>query len=102
MAKENIDAEVINCHTIKPLDEKTILDSVKKTGVVVSAEEHQIFGGLGSAIAELLSQKMPVPQEFIGLHDQFGESGKPEELAAKYQLDSNSIIEAVKKVISRK
>ncbi|MFH1769523.1 MAG: transketolase family protein [Parcubacteria group bacterium] len=102
LSKENINATVINNHTIKPLDEQTIIDSAKKTGAVVTIEEHQIAGGLGSAIAELLSQHQPTPQEFIGMKDTFGESGTPEELYKHFGLDSESIKEAVKKVLSRK
>lgn len=99
---QGIFATVINVHTIKPLDEETIADEAKKAGAVVTVEEHQIAGGLGSAIAELLGQKAPVPIEFIGVHDQFGQSGTPAELIQHYKLDAPSIVEAVKKVISRK
>lgn len=102
LAKYGIDCEVINCHTVKPIDEKTIIDSVKKTGVAVSVEEHQISGGLGSAVAEVLSQNYPAPQEFVGIRDHFGESGAPEELIKAFGLDADSIKKAVKKVLSRK
>jgi transketolase len=97
-----LDLEIINCPTIKPLDEKTILTSVKKTKCLVTAEEHQIAGGLGSAISELLSQKLPLPIEMIGMKDSFGESGTPKELMAKYEMDANAIVKAVLKVIGRK
>lgn len=102
LAKDGIDCEVINCHTVKPIDEKTIIGSVKKTGAVVSVEEHQISGGLGSAVAEVLSKNHPAPQEFVGIQDHFGESGSPEELIKAFGLDADSIKKAVKKVLSRK
>jgi len=102
LAQKGISAEVINIHTIKPLDQEAILDSVSKTRCVVSAEEHQRFGGLGSAIAELLSQKLPVPQEFVAVNDSFGESGTPDELMKKYGLDVPNIIDAVERVLQRK
>ena len=97
-----IESEIINIHTIKPLDEAIIIKSAKKTGAVVSAEEHNFLGGLGESISRTLSLNHPVPQEFIATNDTFGESGTPSELMKKYRLDSNSIVEAVKKVISRK
>lgn len=99
---KNISVEVINSHTVKPLDVKTILASVKKTKAVVTVEEHQVAGGLGGAVAEMLSQEYPVPIEFIGVKDRFGESGNPEELLKAFGLDSTAIIKAVKKVIKRK
>jgi len=102
LAQKGISAEIINIHTIKPLDQEAVLDSVSKTRCVVSAEEHQRFGGLGSAIAELLSQKMPVPQEFVAVNDSFGESGTPDELMKKYGLDVPNIIDAVERVLQRK
>lgn len=102
LKKEGVSCEVINCSTIKPLDVKSILRSVKKTGCLVSAEEHQISGGLGSTISELLVQKYLVPQEFVGVKDTFGESGQPEELLSKYEIDSIAIVKAVRKVIRRK
>jgi transketolase len=97
-----IDAEIINIHTIKPLDEAAILKSVAKTGCVVSAEEHNRFGGLGDSIAQLLITKHLAPQEFIAVNDSFGESGKPSDLMKKYGLDAESIVKAVQKVIARK
>jgi transketolase len=97
-----ISAEVINIHTIKPLDGKSILTSVRKTGCAVSAEEHMRNGGLGDSIAQLLSLNMPAPLEMVAVNDQFGESGKPEELLKKYHLGPADIAEAVKKVIGRK
>src|SRR5690554_1704237 len=97
-----IDAEVINIHTIKPLDTEAILKSVEKTGCVVSCEEHQFNGGLNDAVSQLLSRSMPRPIEYIGVEDSFGESGTPEELMVKYKLKSDNIVEAAKKSISRK
>lgn len=102
LAKEGIDAEVINMHTIKPLDEKAILDSVGKTGCVVTAEEHMINGGLGDSVAQVLSRNNPSPQEYVGVNDTFGESGKPADLMKKYNISSANVIESAKKVISRK
>lgn len=89
--KEGIDAEVVHCPTIKPLDAVTILKSVKKTGAVVTAEEHQITGGLGGAVAELLGEHMPTPMRRIGVKDRFGESGKPEELLEHFGLTAKHI-----------
>ena len=102
LAKEGIDCEVINSHTVKPLDAETIISSAKKTGAVVSVEEHQVNGGLGSAIAECLAKNHPVPQEFIGVQDRFGESGNPDELIEAFGMGVGSIKEAIKKVIKRK
>ena len=97
-----VDAEIINIHTIKPLDEEAVLDSVSKTKCVVTAEEHQIIGGMGESIAGLLARKMPVPMEFVGVNDQFGESGTPMELMKKYGIDCDNIVESVKAVVKRK
>jgi len=102
LAKEKIDVEVINNHTIKPLDKKTILASAKKTKAVVTVEEHQIMGGMGSAVAEMLAENYSVPMEFIGMHDSFGESGTPDELLEKYGMKAKHIIRAIKKVLKRK
>ena len=102
LSKENIEAEVINSHTIKPLDIKTIVESAKKTGCAVTVEEHQIHGGLGSAVAEALAQKHPVPIEIIGMPDTFGESGSPKELLEKYGLTSAHIVKACKKSLKRR
>ena len=102
LSQEGIECTVINSHTVKPLDEKTIIESVQKTGAVVSVEEHQVNGGLGSAVAELLSKNYPVPQEFIGLQDRYGESGTAEELIEACGLGVSHIKEAVKKVLQRK
>jgi len=100
--KNGINPEIINIHTIKPLDEDIILKSVKKTGCLVSAEEHNIFGGLGESISRLLTSKAPYPQEFVGTNDTFGESGTPTELMNKYGLNMHSIYDAVTNVIKRK
>ena len=102
LAAEGVSCEVINIHTIKPLDEEAILDSVSKTRAVVVAEEHQRNGGLGDAIANLLAHKMPVPMEYVGVKDSFGESGKPSELLEKYGLGKKDVIWAVKDVLDRK
>jgi len=99
---QGISAEVINIHTIKPLDEDIILKSVKKTGCIVTAEEHNIIGGLGESVARTLSLKAPTPQEFVGTNDTFGESGTPAQLMEKYGLDANSVEKAAKKVMERK
>jgi transketolase len=99
---QGISADVINIHTIKPLDEDIILKSVAKTGCIVTAEEHNIIGGLGESVARTLALKTPTPQEFIGTNDTFGESGTPAQLMEKYGLNAISIVKAVKKVISRK
>ena len=102
LKRQKVSVEVINSHTIKPLDSATILRSVKKTGAVVTVEEHQAAGGLGGAVAEMLAQAYPVPMEFVGVKDRFGESGKPEELLKAFGLDSAAIERAVKKVLKRK
>ncbi len=99
---QGINAEVINIHTIKPLDTEIILNSVGKTHCVVTAEEHQINGGLGDSIAQLLSSKIPTPIEYVAVMDVFGQSGKPEKLMKHYGLDTPNIVEAAKRVISRK
>lgn len=102
LAEQGISAEIINIHTIKPLDDQAILKSVAKTKCIVTAEEHQMHGGLGDSVAQLLSRMHPTPQEFVAVNDSFGESGTPDELMTKYGLDTINIIEAAKKVISRK
>jgi transketolase len=102
LAAEGISAEVINIHTIKPLDEDAILKSVGKTGCIVTAEEHQMNGGLGDSVAQLLSRKHPAPLEMVAVDDSFGESGTPEELMTKYGIDTADIINSVKKVLKRK
>jgi transketolase len=102
LAAQGISAEVLNFHTIKPLDEEALLNSIRKTGALVSAEEHQMAGGLGESLAGVLARKHPAPQEFVAVNDSFGESGKPEELLEKYGLSSPAIVEAAKKVLKRK
>lgn len=102
LAREGISAEVIDAFCVKPLDEDTILASVASTGCVVAAEEHNVIGGLGSAIAEVLARKAPVPMEFIGVHDVFGKSGEFKELLEYFGLGSVAIVEAVKKVMARR
>ena len=97
-----ISAEIINIHTIKPIDEKAILDSLKKTGCVVTAEEHNRIGGLGDAVAQVLAVHLPSPQEYVAVNDSFGESGTPEQLMKKYGLEASNIVEAVQKVMARK
>ncbi|MFL2623522.1 MAG: transketolase family protein [Flavobacteriaceae bacterium] len=99
---KGISAEVINIHTIKPLDETAILKSVSKTGCIVTAEEHNYYGGLGESISRILGLNRPSPQEFIATNDTFGESGTPEQLMRKYGLDSMTIVQKVQKVITRK
>ncbi len=100
--QEGISAEVINIHTIKPLDDKAIIKSVTKTGCIVTAEEHNHLGGLGESVARALATQKPTPQEFVATNDTFGESGTPEQLMEKYGLNSVSIIKKVKAVIKRK
>ena len=97
-----ISAEVINMATVKPLDESIVLKSIKKTGCVVTAEEHNRFGGLGESIAQTLVTNNPVPQEFVAVNDSFGESGTPEQLMDKYGLNADAIVSAAQKVIKRK
>jgi transketolase len=97
-----ISTEIINIHTIKPLDEEAILKSVAKTGCVVTAEEHNRLGGLGDSVAQVLIKNRPAPQEYVAVDDSFGESGTPEQLMEKYKLNAPAIIEAVQKVIQRK
>ncbi|MDO6493017.1 MAG: transketolase family protein [Cellulophaga sp.] len=102
LESQGISAEVINMHTIKPLDANAIINSVKKTGCIVTAEEHNVLGGLGESVARVLATSQPTPQEFIGTNDTFGESGTPAQLMEKYGLDNKAIEKAVLKVIERK
>ena len=102
LAEKGIDVEIINIHTIKPLDTELVLRSVLKTKCVVTAEEHQRNGGLGDSIAQLLVRNMPVPVEMVAVNDEFGQSGTPDELLTRYHLDTPDIIEAVLRVIARK
>lgn len=102
LAAKGISAEVINIHTIKPLDSEAILKSIAKTKCLVTAEEHQRNGGLGDSVAQLLSMHQPTPQEFVAVNDSFGESGTPDELMTKYGLDTIDIVNATEKVLKRK
>lgn len=102
LAELGIDAEIINIHTIKPLDEEAILKSVAKTGCVVSCEEHNRLGGLGDSIAQLLVKNQPTPMEYVAVDDSFGESGTPDQLMKKYGLEADNIVEAVQRVMKRK
>lgn len=102
LAAEGISVELINIHTIKPLDEATVLESIRKTGCIVTAEEHQINGGLGDSIANVAARECPVPHEYVAVQDTFGESGTPTQLLEKYGLTKDNIIQKAKKTISRK
>lgn len=102
LAEKGISVELINMHTIKPLDEQAILSSLRKTKCVVTAEEHMRLGGLGDAVAQVLARELPSPQEYVAVNDSFGESGTPMELMTKYGIDTIHIVEAVQKVIARK
>ena len=102
LKENNISSEIINITTIKPLDESAILESIKKTKCAVTTEEHQILGGLGGSIAQLTAKQNPIPLEFIGVNDSFGESGKPMDLMKKYKIDRDSIFNAAMKVIKKK
>ncbi|MFM8243755.1 MAG: transketolase family protein [Crocinitomicaceae bacterium] len=102
LAENGISVELINMHTIKPLDEQAILRSLRKTKCVVTAEEHMRHGGLGDAVAQVLARELPSPQEYVAVNDSFGESGTPMELMTKYGIDTIHIVEAVQKVMARK
>lgn len=102
LAKENIHCDLINIHTIKPLDEAAVIASIQKTGCMVSAEEHQANGGLGDSVSQVASKYCPCPHEYVAVQDSFGESGKPMDLLTKYGLTPDAIVSAVKKAISRK
>ena len=102
LAAAGISAEVINIHTIKPLDVDAVLESANKTGCAVTAEEHQMHGGLGDSIAQTLALHRPTPLEMVAVNDSFGESGKPAELMTKYGIDAHNIVKAVNKVLKRK
>lgn len=102
LAEKGISAEIINIHTIKPLDEKAVLASADKTKCIVTAEEHMINGGLGDSIAQVISQNNPMPIEYVGVNDSFGESGTPEQLMEKYGLNAEAIVKAAEKAVGRK
>lgn len=102
LEKEGVGTMVINNHTIKPLDKETLIQAARECGAMVTVEEHQVAGGMGSAIAEMLAVNCPIPMEFVGVNDSFGESGKPEELLEKYGISKETIKEAARRVITRK
>jgi transketolase len=102
LEKEGISCDVINIHTIKPIDETAIIKSISKTKAIVTAEEHQRNGGLGDSVAQVAAKHFPCPHEYVAVNDSFGESGKPLELLKKYGLSSEAIVESVKKVLQRK
>ena len=102
LAEEGINTLVVNNHTIKPMDEKTIIEVAKKCRSIVTVEEHQVAGGLGGAVAEILAKHCPTPMAFIGMQDTFGESGSPSQLIEKYGMGINAIKEAVRKVIKKR
>jgi transketolase len=102
LAEKGIEVEIINIHTIKPLDAEAILNSARKTRCVVTAEEHQMNGGLGDSIAQLLALNLPTPMEMVAVNDSFGESGTPDELMAKYHIDTPDVVAAVERVLARK
>jgi transketolase len=102
LEEKGISVELINLHTVKPLDTEAIIKSAQKTRCVVTAEEHNIYGGLGDAVAQTLAKSIPTPIEYVGTHDTFGESGIPDELLKKYHLDTPDVVAAVEKVIARK
>jgi transketolase len=102
LESEGISVEVINIHTIKPLDEESILKSISKTGCIVTAEEHNKFGGLGESVARCLAENNPIPQEFVAVNDTFGESATPSQLMEKYNINDKAVVNAVMKVLKRK
>jgi len=102
LASRNVSVRVINLHTIKPLDREIIVKAARETGAIVTAEEHQVNGGLGGAVAEVLVQELPVPVEMVAVHDRFGQSGKPAELMAAFGLKEKDVIAAIERVLARK
>ena len=102
MAQKGVSVRVVNLHTIKPLDREIIVQAAKETGAIVTAEEHQVNGGLGGAVAEVIVQEHPVPIEMVAVHDRFGQSGKPAELMAAFGLKENDVIAAIERVLARK
>ena len=102
LAEQGIEADIVNIHTIKPLDVNAVLASVRKTGCAVSVEEHMLNNGLGDSVAQVLARNLPLPMEYVGVNDTFGESGTPDQLLEKYGLTASHIVDAVKKAISRK
>jgi transketolase len=102
LAKDGIECRVVNNHTIKPMDEAAVIAAARDCGAVVTAEEHQVAGGMGSRVAEMLAEKHPVPIEFVGVHDRFGQSGSPQELVEEYGMGIGAIVEAAKRAVARK
>ena len=102
LKEHNINCDIINITTIKPLDKEAVLKSINKTKCAVTTEEHQILGGLGGSIAQLTAKNLPVPLEFVGVNDSFGESGKPMDLMKKYKIDRDSIFKAAMQVVKKK
>ena len=102
LRQEGIEAEVIDMHTIKPIDKELLIETARKTGAIVTAEEHNIIGGLGGAVAEVLGEEYPVPMVRVGIKDIFGQSGKPMELVKLYNIDSDDIVLAAKRVVEKK
>ncbi|HEY0042038.1 MAG TPA: transketolase C-terminal domain-containing protein, partial [Flavisolibacter sp.] len=102
LEEKGISVEVINLHTIKPLDEEAIIASIQKTGCAVTAEEHNIYGGMGDAVAQVAAKHFPIPIEYVGTNDTFGESGTPDQLLEKYGLSTKHIVEAAEKAMARK
>jgi transketolase len=102
LVAEGIDCMVVNNHTVKPMDEAAVVDAAQRCGAVVTVEEHQVQAGMGSRVAEILAQKHPVPIEFVGVHDRFGQSGDPVELIEHYGMGTDAIKEAVRRVSNRK
>ncbi|MDF2522985.1 MAG: transketolase [Clostridiales bacterium] len=102
LAKEGISVMVINNHSVKPMDERTIIEAAQMTGAVVTAEEHQVAGGMGSAVLEVLAQNCPVPVKMVGIYDRFGESGDPETLMREFGLTPEALVKAVKEVVAKK
>lgn len=102
LVEKGISCRVVNCASVKPLDEKTIEAAARDCGAVVTCEEHQVMGGMGSAVAEFLAKTYPVPMAFVGMHDSFGESGEPDQLLKKYRMDADAIVDSVREVLKRK
>ncbi|MGB4931027.1 MAG: transketolase C-terminal domain-containing protein, partial [Chitinophagales bacterium] len=102
LVEQGYTVDLITIHTIKPLDVQAVIQSVSKTKCVVTAEEHQILGGLGSAIAKVVSENTPAPIEYVGVHDKFGESGTAEQLLTKYGMSTQHVVDAALKVMARK
>ena len=102
LEKEGVGVDLLNIHTIKPLDDEAILASVRKTGCVVTCEEHMMNGGLGDSVAQLIARNFPAPQEYVAVDDKFGESGTPSELLVKFHLDVPDVVAAARRAMARK